>query len=74
MDADWPTESTGFGGRVDLIAIAPDGGLVLIELKRERTPREVVAQAIHYASWVEKLEAEEIASIYGRFAPGRKFG
>ena len=38
-------ESTGQGGRVDLLALAPDASLVLIELKRERTPREVVAQA-----------------------------
>ncbi len=64
-------ESTGFGGRIDLMAIAPDGGLVLIELKRERTPREVVAQAIDYASWVEKLDPDDIAGIYSRFAPGR---
>ena len=64
-------ESTGFGGRIDVMAIAPDGGLVLIELKRDRTPREVVAQAIDYASWVEKLEADEIATIYSRFASGR---
>ncbi len=65
-------ESTGFGGRVDLLAIAPDGGLVLIELKRERTPREVVAQALDYASWVEKLQPDEIAAIYTRFRPGRR--
>jgi hypothetical protein len=64
-------EDTGFGGRVDLLAIAPDGSLVLIELKRDRTPREVVAQALDYASWVEKLRGEDIAAIYGRFAPGR---
>ncbi len=64
-------EDTGFGGRIDLLAIAPDGSLVLIELKRDRTPREVVAQALDYASWVEKLRAEDIAAIYGRFAPGR---
>src|SRR5271170_5970924 len=64
-------EDTGFGGRIDLLAIAPDGSLVLIELKRDRTPREVVAQALDYAVWVEKLRAEEIASIYHRFAPGR---
>jgi len=25
---------------------------VLIELKRDRTPREIVAQALDYASWV----------------------
>jgi hypothetical protein len=63
-------EDTGYGGRIDLLAIAPDGSLVLIELKREKTPREVVAQALDYASWVQKLRAEDIAAIYGRFAPG----
>jgi hypothetical protein len=64
-------EETGFGGRIDLLAIAPDGSLVLIELKRDRTPRDVVAQALDYASWVEKLRPEEIAAIYGRFAKGQ---
>jgi hypothetical protein len=63
-------EDTGFGGRIDLLAIAPDGALVLIELKRNRTPREVVAQALDYAAWVEKLEAEDILAIYGRFKRG----
>lgn len=63
-------EYTGFG-RIDLLAIAPDGALVLIELKRDRTPREVVAQALDYAGWVEKLTGDDIVSIYNRFAPGR---
>lgn len=63
-------EDTGYGGRIDLLAIAPDCSLVLIELKRNRTPRDVVAQALDYASWVEKLRAEDIAAIYSRFAPG----
>ena len=61
-------ERTASGGIVDLLAIAPDGGLVLIELKRHRTPREVVAQALDYACWVEGLEADDIASIYSRFS------
>ena len=43
-------EDTGLGGRIDLLAIAPDGGLVLIELKRNRTPRDVVAQTLDYAT------------------------
>lgn len=64
-------ESTGSGGRIDLLAIAPDGALVLIEIKRDRTPREVVAQALDYAGWVDKLSAQEISGIYSRFAPGR---
>lgn len=64
-------EDTGFGGRIDLLAIGPDGGLVLIEIKRDRTPREVVAQALDYASWVETLEAGDVAGIYERLWPGR---
>src|SRR6516164_4704562 len=63
-------EPTGLGGRIDLLAIAPDCALILIELKRDRTPREVVAQAIDYASWVEKLQTEKTAEIYGRFTKG----
>jgi RecB family endonuclease NucS len=57
-------ESTNHGGRIDLLAIAPDGSLVLIELKRDRAPREIVAQALDYASWVEDLTAEKIVQIY----------
>ena len=64
-------ERTNSGGIVDLLAIAPDGALVVIELKRDRTPRDVVAQAIDYAAWVEMLQTEEIAGIYGRLRPGR---
>jgi hemin uptake protein HemP len=63
-------EVTSHGGRIDLLAIAPDGSLVLIELKRDRTPREIVAQALDYASWVEQLTAEKIAQIYQRFSKG----
>lgn len=64
-------ERTGMGGIIDLLAIAPDGSLILIEIKRGRTPRDVVAQALDYASWVEKLRAEDIAAIYRRFLPDR---
>ncbi len=63
-------EITSHGGRIDLLAIAPDGSLVLIELKRERTPREIVAQALDYASWVEQLTPEKVAQIYQRYSNG----
>jgi hypothetical protein len=63
-------EHTGFGGRIDLLAIAPDASLVLIELKRDRTPREVVAQALDYAAWVDTLTPDRIAQIYQRFSKG----
>lgn len=74
LSAEWMLigrqEQTDFGGRIDLLALAPDGSLVLIELKRNRTPREIVAQALDYAAWVEKLTADRIAQIYQRFANG----
>jgi len=64
-------ERTEQGGIIDLLAIAPDGSLVLVELKRDRTPRDVVAQALDYASWVEGLQPEDIAAMYRRFKPGQ---
>lgn len=64
-------ERTASGGFIDLLAVAPDGALILIELKRDRTPREVVAQAIDYAVWVEELDAQDIDAIYRRFSSGR---
>ena len=63
-------EVTSHGGRIDLLAIVPDGSLVVIELKRGRTPREVIAQALDYASWVEQLTAERISEMYRRFSNG----
>jgi hypothetical protein len=56
---------------LDLLAIAPDGSLVLIELKRGRTHRDVVAQALDYAAWVGELTSERIVDIYKRFSGGK---
>lgn len=67
-------EDTGFGGRIDLLALAPDGSLILIELKRDKTPRDVVAQALDYATWVESLEADDLGAIYKRFTHGSDLG
>lgn len=49
-----------------------EGELVIIELKRDKTPREVVAQALDYASWVEKLSYETIADLYTEKHGGQK--
>ena len=43
---------TDFGGSIDILCIDAEGDLVIVELKRDRTPREVTAQALDYASWV----------------------
>ena len=64
-------EHTPTGGRIDQLAIAPDASLVLIELKRDKTPRDIVAQALDYATWVEKLSSEDIAAIYRKYSSGK---
>jgi hypothetical protein len=55
---------TAYGKYIDLLAIDKDGNLIVLELKKNKTPREVVAQLLDYASWVKKLTDDEIASIY----------
>lgn len=64
---------TDHGSRIDLLALDEDGALYVLELKRSRTPREVVAQALDYGSWVRRLSAERLAHIFetSRFARGR---
>jgi hypothetical protein len=44
------------GGPLNLLALDPQGRWVLIEIKRERLRREVIAQAIDYASCLHRLE------------------
>lgn len=55
---------TDYGKYIDMLAIDADGNLHIIELKKNRTPRDVVAQAIDYASWVQNLSYEQILKIY----------
>ncbi len=58
---------TGYGSYIDLLALDADGNLVVIELKRDRTPRQVVAQLLDYGSWVRQLEDADIAAIFGEY-------
>ncbi len=55
---------TPHSGRVDLLAIDGTGVLHVIELKRDKTPREVVAQALDYASWAAKLSVDDLEAIW----------
>ena len=54
---------TDFGGFIDILCIDAAGDLVIVELKRDKTPREVTAQALDYASWVANLSNERVTSI-----------
>jgi hypothetical protein len=59
---------TDYGKYIDLLAIDASGSVIVIELKKHKTPRDVVAQAIDYAAWVEKLQTDRIVKIYQLFA------
>jgi hypothetical protein len=59
--------STDFRGRIDLLAIDAEGNLVVLELKRDRTPRDVVAQTLDYANWVKDLTYQDILAIAEKY-------
>lgn len=51
------------GGPIDVLCMDVAGDLVIVELKRDRTPREVTAQALDYASWVDGLSHDRVTEI-----------
>jgi hypothetical protein len=65
--------TTEFGSRIDLLSIDEEGTLHVIELKRDRTPRDVVAQTLDYASWARNLAFSDIKGIYEENHPGTPF-
>ena len=54
---------TPYGKYIDLLAIDEDGNLHVLELKRDKTPRDVVAQVLDYGSWVTTLTREQVIDI-----------
>jgi hypothetical protein len=50
-------------GQLDLLAIQSNGELVIVELKRDKAPREAVAQALDYASWLDKISESDLSEI-----------
>lgn len=64
---------TAYGKLIDLLAIDSEGHLAVIEIKRDRTPREIIAQIIDYASWVQSLTYENITEIYSQNNPEQHF-
>lgn len=48
---------------IDLLAVDAEGNLHVLELKRDRTPRDVVAQVLDYGSWVTTLDHESIIDL-----------
>jgi hypothetical protein len=50
--------------RLDLLALDKDGGLVIIENKLDDTGRDVIWQALKYASYCSTLTTSQIIKIY----------
>jgi hypothetical protein len=65
--------ATAYGAFIDLLAIDGDGALNILELKRDRTPREVVAQALDYGSWIAALSHDQVIGIFADYRPGAVF-
>ncbi|MBM3301734.1 MAG: DUF91 domain-containing protein, partial [Deltaproteobacteria bacterium] len=55
-------------GLVDFLAIDRTGNLVVVELKRDRLPREVLAQAVDYASDVAGWDADKVSEVCVKYA------
>jgi len=59
--------TTNLGGFVDLLGLDREGNVVVVELKRDRTPRDTLAQALEYASFAEQLDTEQLEAVLHRY-------
>jgi hypothetical protein len=62
--------ATAYGGFIDLLALDDTAAVHVIELKRDKTPRDVTAQALDYGSWVSTLSRDDIHAIFEAYRPG----
>lgn len=54
---------TNFGGFIDLLGLDREGDVVVVELKRDRTPRDTIAQSLEYVSFAERLDTAQLEGI-----------
>ena len=57
------------GGTLDLLCLDRNGDMVVVELKRGKTPREVIAQVLDYAAWAADLSFDQIQDIASNTFP-----
>jgi hypothetical protein len=56
--------TTNLTAFVDLLGLDKQGNAVVIELKRDKTPRETLAQLLEYASFIDNLDYEQLNTIF----------
>jgi hypothetical protein len=59
--------SPGEGGIFDILGVDKRGDTVVVELKRGRTPRKVVAQALEYAGEIRNVDYDYLDERYREF-------
>lgn len=47
----------------DLLGVDAEGNLVIVELKKGRAPRDIIAQLLDYAAWADGLSESQIRGI-----------
>ena len=56
--------TTNLNSSIDLLGVDREGNLAVVELKRDRTPRDTLAQALEYASFAATLSGDQLEEIY----------
>ena len=59
--------SPGDGGIFDLVGVDERGDTVVVELKRGRAPRDIVAQALEYAAELRNVDYDYLNDQYSEF-------
>ncbi|WP_084421068.1 endonuclease NucS domain-containing protein [Henriciella litoralis] len=54
---------TAHGKYIDLVAMDREGTIIIIELKKDKTARDIVGQVLDYASWIKTLSTADIYKI-----------
>ncbi len=60
--------TTNLNSFIDLLGIDSSGNTMVVELKRNKTPRETIAQLLEYASFVDNLDYSQLNEIYQNYS------
>lgn len=66
--------TTEHGKQYDLVGVDEDGNLIVVELKRGKAPRNVIAQALDYVSRLRHREYDDLNEYYKKFTRNRGYG
>ena len=56
-------------GELDLLLMDIEGNLTIVELKRDKTPRDVIAQILEYAAEMQQMTVDELEEVINKYSP-----